>query len=100
MYITAKAARMIHKAATKANNSLMRGVRLNNSVLSGACGVSVTGIGSGVTVGVPVVVEAGKINVIAGNGIRVVVGVLEGTAVGVYVAEGVPCVAVGCEVLA
>jgi hypothetical protein len=43
-------------------------------------------------------VEAGNIKVIAGNGINVVVGVLEGGIVGVPVVGGVLCVAVGCAV--
>ena len=54
-----------------------------------------TGIGKGVMVFVEVTVAAGNIKVIAGNGIRVVVGVCDAVAEGVKVCEGVPWVSVG-----
>jgi hypothetical protein len=51
--------------------------------------------GTGVIVTVDVLVDAGKINVIAGKGISVVVEVSEGVVDGVKVSAGVPGVSVG-----
>jgi len=84
-----------HKIITKITNTRSLGERGRISAPSAGFGVSVTGIGSGEMVAVAVVVEAGKINVIAGRGIRVVVGVSDGVEVGVKVLEGVPCVSAG-----
>jgi len=77
---------------------LRRGDRVARSAGLGGLGVAVAVGGTGVIVGVPVGVEAGKISVIAGSGMSVVVGVFDGVRVGVSVAEGVLCV--GVEVVA
>jgi hypothetical protein len=55
--------------------------------------------GTGVIVTVDVLVDAGKINVIAGKGISVVVEVSEGVVDGVKVRTGVPGVSVGVWVI-
>ena len=55
--------------------------------------------GTGVIVTVDVLVDAGKINVIAGKGISVVVEVSEGVVDGVKVSAGVPGVSVGVWVV-
>ena len=80
-------------------NSLRRGGIAIIDAPSVEIGVSVVSIDSGVLVAVSVAVGAGKINVMAGNGAKVVVGVDEGSAVDVGVGRGVPCVAVGPAVL-
>lgn len=84
-----------HNRITKITNTRSLGERGSIAVPSAGFCVSVIGIGTGEMVAVAVVVEAGKINVIAGRGIRVVVGVSDGVVVGVKVLEGVPCVSAG-----
>ena len=64
-------------------------------VSSVGLGVLVLSTGSGVTITRDVLVGTGNTKVMAGKGINVVVGVIEGVIVGVYVCEGVLKVAVG-----
>lgn len=89
-----KPAKNNHNKTSKIANTLIRGDRVNNSAPSDGFGISVTVIGLGVFVVVDVLVDAGNINVIAGKGNSVVVGVSDGVAEGVYVREGVPGVPV------
>jgi len=80
-----KPAKINHNITSKIVNILIRGESFANSMPSDGIGVSVTIIGLGVIVGVDVLVDAGNINVIAGKGNSVVVGVTEGEGEGVYV---------------
>jgi hypothetical protein len=67
----------------------------NNSLPSEATGVLVTETCIGVIVAIEVIVAAGNINVNAGKGSSVVVGVTVGVVEGVNVCEGVLNVPVG-----
>ena len=75
-------------------NTFNRGETLNKSLSPDSAGVPVPNRGAGVPVAVEVLVGAGKISVIAGNGINVVVGDNEGGDDGVNVCAGVLAVPV------
>jgi hypothetical protein len=80
---------------TKIANNVMRGENFVNLTLSVGFGVSIFKTGAGVMVARDVLVGAGKIKVMAGNGTSVVVGVSVGVEEGVNVCEGVIEVRVG-----
>ena len=73
---------MNHKKMRIMASTFIRGAKLVPPTVSGA-GVLVPNIVVGVTVTVGVFVNIGKINVSAGSGARVVVGLGEGVVVGV-----------------
>jgi hypothetical protein len=83
IYTIANPIRISHNNTINPTNSLSLGDRFFRPVSFFGSFVSMVGSGVGVTVFIGVGVAAGNINVIAGNGISVVVGVLEGVVVGV-----------------
>lgn len=98
-YIITKPANNTHNTIRIIVNILTLGDSVNNSLPTKGFGVFVIGTGTGVIVTVEVLLEAGKINVIAGKGISVVVGVTEGVVEGVKVSTGVLEVSVGTWVV-
>ena len=67
------------------DNTFILGETLSIKLPSEGLGVGVSKAGLGVRVTIEVSVGAGNIKVIAGKGIKVVVGVIEGVPLGVYV---------------
>jgi len=67
------------------DNTLILGETLSNLLLSEWLGVCVPKADLCVSVTIEVIVGAGNIRVIAGKGISVVVGVIDGVTLGVYV---------------
>jgi hypothetical protein len=84
-----------HKNMSKIASNRKRGESLASSPLSEGSATTVLAIGVGVVVALEVSIGAGKINVIAGKGTSVVVGVTVGVADGVYVCNGVNDAPVG-----
>jgi hypothetical protein len=74
-----------HKHMTKIANNVMRGEKFVDLTLSVGFEVSIFKTGAGVMVALDVLVGAGKIKVIAGNGTSVVVGVSVNVEEGVNV---------------
>ncbi|MFZ2098572.1 MAG: hypothetical protein WAV05_18220 [Anaerolineales bacterium] len=85
IYIIKNPAKKIHRKNNKINNNVKRGEYTDDVFRLDGIGVWVNKVGLGVFVEVDVLVETGNINVMAGKGKSVVVGVFDGVAEGVRV---------------
>jgi hypothetical protein len=94
-----KPVRNNHNNTSRITNNRSLGESISVSSLSDCFGVAVIKAGLGVIIAGEMLVRAGNINVIAGKGKSVVVGVTEGVVEGVNVSGGVPGIPAWVEVV-